>query len=466
MKRIISFNEGLNAKYDENVLPIKYASMAYGFDYSSGALKLNKVLKDSSILSSSVIEEIAEIDEIKRVYYFKKYDFDNDVSADKLIIIDGENSVHYINIYDNPQTLVSLGISFNEVPVGTSYRLNSEDVFIFASSQDDMTVWDGVNSPEVIVDAPKITSMAVHYERLFVTTAGDKSELWFSDDLDPTNWNISLADAGLIQMVDERGALRKVLSFNGYLYIFRDYGISRLSASGGQESFYLSHLFTSSGRIYPETIALCGDRVIFVASDGIYSFDGLNTTKILQGVYPILFGFDNSVACFYDGKYYLTCKASYNDNSSDEYGDRALLIYSVKDKTEMIIRGENILGLIAINSDNLSNLMILEMKNTPKLVEIADFDESDNASYTSFSGLFKHGLTDFNEPERYKTIRKVHLSSNKSASLKLFSEEDEITVNILSGTGTYPCILSGRKIGFAISCDSVGAIISDLAIEY
>ena len=109
-----------------------------------------------------------------------------------------------------------------------------------------MVVWDGVSDPYEVLDAPKISSMALHYERLFATVDGEKNSVWFSDDLDPTNWSMSLDEAGFIELIDERGALLKVVSFLDYIYIFREYGISRLTAYGDQTSFSVSNLFVSS----------------------------------------------------------------------------------------------------------------------------------------------------------------------------------------------------------------------------
>jgi len=460
MKQIISFSKGLNQGIDESVLPVDYASLMYGFECKSGALKLKYFMKDNSCFSASVLAEVNELEEIKRLFYFKKYDNVNNSNADKLIIIDGDLSVHYIELFDDNQSLVSLGITFNAVPEGVSYRLNGEDVFIFASESDSMVVWDGTNSPYSVLDAPKITSMALHNERLFVSSSENKNRLWFSDDLDPTNWNISMEDAGFIDMYDERGAIVKVLSFNGYLYIFRDYGISRLSASGGQEGFYLNHLFVSAGKIYEKTISLCGDRVIFAASDGIYSFDGLTTVKILNGVYPLLSGYDEGNSAFYNGKYYLTCKGDF-----DGVTDNVIFLYEVKDKKFVVLRGENVTSMTVINSGDFDSLVLNNAKTTPNLCEIADFSVSEEDKIV-FSGLWKHGLSDFGDPVHDKTIRAVHIVSNVNLVLKIFSEREETSINIVPGVYSYPCILSGRKFGFAISCDSLGAVVSDLVIMY
>ena len=72
-------------------------------------------------------------------------------------------------------------------------------------------------------NAPKITSMCVHYERIFATVQDNQNALWFCKEFDPTKWEIDGTGAGFIEMVDERGYLTKVISFLDYVYIFREY---------------------------------------------------------------------------------------------------------------------------------------------------------------------------------------------------------------------------------------------------
>ena len=110
--------------------------------------------------------------------------------------------------------------------------------------------------------------MCVHGERLFLTDSSNHNSLWFSDDFDPTNWNVSLSEAGFIDMIGEKGRLLKVISFGGYIYVFRSYGITRVTAYGNQKSFSVADLFVSSGKIRGESITVCGDCVLFFASDG------------------------------------------------------------------------------------------------------------------------------------------------------------------------------------------------------
>lgn len=204
---------------------------------------------------------------------------------------------------------------FEETPEALNYRLNGEDVMIFCSGKDKMRVYNGVDTPTVIDDAPALSSICVHGERLFATSPDTLNTLWFSDDLDPTNWNISLDEAGFVEMADENGALLKVLSFFNYVYVFRSYGITRFYATGEQSRFSLMHLFVSSDRIIGDTVCVCGDRILFLTQRGLFDFDGSGTVKILDRLSGLFEGEDNSQAraAYFGGKYFLACRLNFND---------------------------------------------------------------------------------------------------------------------------------------------------------
>jgi hypothetical protein len=40
-----------------------------------------------------------------------------------------------------------------------------------------------------IDNAPAFTGITMHFERMFATGGDENNTVWFSDDLDPTNWN-------------------------------------------------------------------------------------------------------------------------------------------------------------------------------------------------------------------------------------------------------------------------------------
>ena len=127
-------------------------------------------------------------------------------------------------------------VSLADAPESECYNFNGTDVIIFSKSGGGICIYDGVTAT-VVNDAPIITSMCVHNERLFVTTGGVDNALWFSDDFDPTNWNVSLTEAGFIDMNDFRGDMKRVVSFGDYLYVFRTFGITRITAYSDQRLF-------------------------------------------------------------------------------------------------------------------------------------------------------------------------------------------------------------------------------------
>lgn len=471
-KQIVSFASGIDGSKADNILPIKNAKMTYNFAFIDGSLVsgvgfkgLNCPFATQSALSNLTLS-LESMGCVGAIFYFRKYDFEAQKWTDKLILFDGEFNAFYIDILDENPTLNSLGFKFSSRPFGVNYRLNSEDVFILASEDDSMIVWDGKSEIEVVADAPHISSMAIHFERLFVTTAGDKSEMWFSDDLDPTNWNVSLDDAGFIQMVDERGSLRRVISFNNYVYVFRDFGISRLSASSSQENFFLSHLFVSSGKILEKSICVCGDRIIFLTTEGLYQFDGSSTTKILGNLSNILRGNQKTSACFLNGKYYLSCRVDFGDDnySDDDQKTNAILIMNVTTREYEIVRGISVVDMVALLSSEHSKIVIATNDPNLPIVEVADI-------YGYFANVplkkvWRSALTDLNYPNKLKTLRRFHLSLKGCAYLTIASEQESVTIKLQDGVNSYSLLISGKQFSFEFYSEDNNVQLSDLMLEF
>ncbi|HBP43817.1 MAG TPA: hypothetical protein DD621_04030, partial [Clostridiales bacterium] len=208
------------------------------------------------------------------------------------------------------------GINLTDIPNIVNYNLNGVDSILICSTQG-MYFWDQTkNTATKVGNAPKIKSMCLHYERLFATVDSDRNEIWFSDDLDPTNWNVSIEEAGFIKFNDDRGVVNKVVSFNDYVYVFREYGISRITAYAQQSEFNVAQLFVSSGKIYGNSVCVCGDKILMLTANGIYAFDGYNTTKINLNIDNLLDNTQNinCQSCYCNGKYYLACNLNFHDD--------------------------------------------------------------------------------------------------------------------------------------------------------
>ncbi len=412
---IPNFAAGLETRFDETVLNPTAAAELYNFDVSSGALT------DGWGLGT------ARLDGVKESWYYLRGD-------EKILMYRTADGVYALR----GGVTQKLPLTFTAPISAVNYRLYGEDVIILCSAADDMAVWNGTDAPYTVEGSPRVTSMALHYERLFVTVK-EGTAVYFSDDLDPTNWAMDLSAGGFIELADGLGRLNRIVSYLNYLYIFRDYGISRMVAYADQTEFSVSNLFVSSGRIYADTVAVCGDRVLFLADDGLYAFDGLSTVKILKGL-DGLFDGGKPTADYWAGAYRLSCRIRGNGVVGCESGDftnNGLIVYRPGDGVVSISRG----------------------------VDIAAFSEDECLSGGKLYRLEKNGLsatgplprrwrvpmTDCGKPGAVKQVRELSFESDGDVTVTVCSERGQV-VRTFSGPGVKHMRpqLSGRKIGLLI----------------
>lgn len=423
MKKLFinNFSGGIDKKTSPNLLGLNYSQNCYNFDFCEGSLK--GIYPFSAFIWGNLTKKEVEDKFLALengfqggcVFCYKRYDKDHEIWQEFLIIFDSLLNGFYLDLAKSDAEIEPLNLSFSSRPTALNYRLDGEDVLILTSPTDQMVVLRGVDNFEIVADAPKIKSMDIHYERLFATTSGDDTELWFSDDLDPTNWSESLEDAGFISMVDYRGALNKVVSFNDYLYVFRDDGISRVYASTvSQASFYVNHLFVSGGKIFDKTIQTCGDRIMFVTTDGFYRFDGSNAHRCLEGLFPFVTLKDSSTTEYLNGKYYLSCAIDGGDKCDCVLEiDPISLNYS-------IYKTDEIFDLKKIGSKEYEQLVLLTANPSSPLRVLDKLSQEFEcgASYES-------GLTTLNLSTPQKVVRKVKASVDGEVKLMLFNEKGE-----------------------------------------
>ncbi|HEY8419525.1 MAG TPA: hypothetical protein VIL03_03735 [Clostridia bacterium] len=463
------FLGGARRDIDANILPIKYAFNTYNFDISDGALRdgLGIEKLDKKYLNKQN-ELIYPEGEVLRAWQYYRYDFDNQRRDDKLIIYMSDGYLYFVGLFDETFEFQKIENSyFSSPPNFLNYRLNSEDVLIATSPDDEMLVFDGVGSYRV-PDAPKITSMSIHYERLFATSAGESNQIWFSKELDPVNWDINLESAGFIEMNDQRGALLEVMSFLDYVYVFREFGISRISAYADQTQFFVSHLFTSSGRIAKKTVALCGDRVIFLTSSGLYAFDGLQTHKILSEITDAITDIDSAHAVFYNGKYYLACKFDFRDGRKIhcETGDftlNAVIEYDIIKKSYVIYRGIDAASFCPLKIGS-QELLCLATKGGGFLSILAE-----GAKYyqDQLKKVWQSPYSDLGLANYKKVLKALYITSLTPCDIIVNADGREFRYKISGGQGITRITpkISFEKMSITFECEDSPSYITRPMLE-
>lgn len=344
--RIKNFTAGLDSRYDESVMGLGASPKTYNFVTTSGVLKPGYGL--------AAFDRFGPV-HLAAVWVFNRYDPELLMFDDRLMGLSHDGRVYECSAGGGTVRVIP-GFTLSAPPSVTNYRLYGEDVVIMCTENDGMYVYNGIAEPYKVEGAPFITSLCLHYERLFVTVGGERNAVWFSDDLDPTNFNLSLLSGGFVELIDERGQSGRVVSFNNYVYVFREYGISRLTAYADQSEFSLSNLYVGGGKICFPTVTVCGDRVLFLASDGLYAFDGYNTTRIVKALDGVRIEGDRAAAAYAGGKYYLAFRSQADGEPClDEcgaYTNNMLLCYDVGRGSVSLSRGMDIVSLTAFKPEN------------------------------------------------------------------------------------------------------------------
>ncbi len=458
---LFDFSKGVSGEIDGKIARPTVAEVSFNYSLASGALKDGVGVKNFEFfIGGQKIrpEFLPEILPLK-CYFYKRFDEDVQKSDDRLLIYASDKNFYECKLGESSGNFTLIkGLNFESAPSAVCYKLNGDDVIIL-SINSSFKIYDGSVVTEV-EGVPDITSMCIHNERLFVTTGGEQTELWFSDDFNPTDWYVSLDQAGFIDFQDGRGRLLKVLSFNNYLYVFRNYGISRISAYGDQTEFSATNLFLSSGRIYPGAIVDCGNRVIYLSEDGFYSFDGYSSQRILTDYDKFLESIDNSdaVGKFYNGSLYMSLKMKIDDRI-----EKVMLVYTPSKGSAYVTKGMKVTDIEVLYANDYSKLILLVDKSS----KIGEISEKSAVFNRTLKKAWKSHYSDFGIDKR-KSLAKISLYTKHDIELSVESETSKKTVKIQGSKNKQSVRLGvvGCSFSFSIKSQNIGDEVSKITLYF
>ena len=447
-----AFQSGMNTEIDEGILPYKYAKSCYNYCIENGALKDGIGFEELTLpVSNDDIKTERKIifeknQEVKELWVYKYFNQKENVPDYKLLYYITDGTIRWLPIVNTyPYTFGLASIIYSQgVPKAVNYRLDGLDYMIFSSATDGMWKYTSSKMAEKVENGPSIVSMCLHYERLFaIIENGERNRLSFSANLDPTNWNESLDEGGFIDMQDERGPLNTVVSFNDYVYVFRDFGVAKLSAYGDQSSFSVSQLFISSSKIYGKSVCVCGDQIIFLARDGLHTFNGSSTNKLSLGIESLLNNVTNENCCamYHNGKYYLACKLDFADDEKigcESYGDgyinNALIELDLKTGDISVTRGVDICSMIVI--DNGYFCKVVACFNGEHRFKIGQMTRDGKLFGIPLKKCWTTPKSNLSCPTKVKRIKEVLIKTKSACKIKITTEKKSKTYNISGSSKT------------------------------
>lgn len=294
------------------------------------------------------------------------------------------------------------------------------------------------------------TYLISHYGRIFAGSTDRK--LYFSDEIDPLNWDTGIDEGGYLGFDVNSGAIVGLESFNDYVYIFTEYTIYRLTAYAEQESFVMKKLDLDIGRIIPDSVAKCNGAIVFLTTRGLQQFDGYIARLITDDITSDTVDSRVISACGVGQRYYLSLEKTLYvyDNESATIAtlpigyDFAVASANNLDKA-LMYTNHNILG-------DMGSALYLYGSTTVR----------GNIARTI---CVETGEFDFGQYNERKVIKSISLREGIIGTICISVDGKQHYFNI-GGKNRLPIGLSGRVFAIKFECYPFNKTLPSPIVEY
>ena len=468
-KKIIEINRFDNFDKNSNNISVE---KFYNF-YPLAELKNSKGIECAKFyknLTNKTEKELdidyAGITKIEGLAYFKQYFSNEQYTTHRLVVYGNDKKVYINQMLDDTYDLFWIyNLTFESEPIVLAYKKDDLDSAILASKEK-MVIWTTGYSPYTIENVPIITSMCMNDGVLFCTILDPAFKIWYATDLEVENIGNISSYSGYISLEDDLGYARKILTFNEDVYVFRDYGISKISFVRNKGT--VSQVYRSNTKIYANTVSVCGNNILFMTKDGLYSFNGVKVTKTtVELLNALSVENEGAVASSLGEKYYLALHLDFNDDKKilveEECINNVLIIIDTCDFTYEIIRGVDIKSLLPVKTEVFEK-MLVTFNNGP----VNRIGQISNNSVYMDSNLPKFWSSDnlFGDmTNKMFTRLKVNADIGVKITLKYDNKQREF-ITKKQGINSFAFKICCKDIKMEISSSSSSAEVKNLALEY
>ena len=446
--------------YDETKvsrnLPCDYVDCVYNFKFKNGRL-VNPYGVSALEFDGEVIPPIPEGLGKCKLFLTTA---EKDGKLKSRLVLSHDGGVEYLTAGDNEWKHIEAQGTFG---IGVKYLYKDSDLLLL-SGESGLKALSGDKLVDIKSDM-RILDMCAHYERIYAVVEGVRNSLWFSDDFDPFNWNVSLDEGGYIEFDGSLGGVNAVRSFDNYLYVFCDFGIYRLTAYADQTQFNMKKVYASGGRIFANSITECGEYVAFASEDGIYLFDGYGVSRYSVKTNDLLQdGFKDVSACYAHHKYIL----SFTNDADCDYGifsrqrnNNVVMIFDLTDKSVDFMRGVSLFDLNTVGAYGEGKIIGLSA-DCPSPVQL---DDSGLYLGMPYQKYWQSGEIDFDRPATLKVVRGVEYSADSQYVLGIVAGGERREFIISPTENRQSIYVKSDKFVFYIRSDGVDENIRPPILE-
>lgn len=444
---------GIDAAKEEASMPLTYASYGYNIAMNNGVLTNSIGISTAKINEEYIPSSGIYGKKILKIFLFYRYDYELGERDDRLIALLSDKKVYQAKLTDDSFTLTDMNMESTNVTF-LNYHSSDKDCLLAFSDAGKMYIYDGT-TVSAVASAPKLNSACIHNDRVYGTMNIGNNRLYFSDELNPSNWNNAIGEGGYISFPDEGGKVMKVIAFKNNLYIFREYCIHRLSVYTDKTDYTMTKVFVTNNLIFDKTVAICNNEIVFLAADGFYKFDGFSCTKILREIDPIISEKTYSCACFFNNKYYLATALIRDEVTvGDESGNlknNGIIIVDFDLNLVEIFRGTDVKEFTPLNLD-YANKLLITFNHLLRCFVVGMVDESGALFGAPLAKKWRSPYTDLNYINKDKVLRRIYINCNSPAIIKVKLDK-EYSYNLYSAEKAQMIIINKKtdKIGLEIT---------------
>ncbi len=412
-------------------------------------------------LDNEVVVEYAG-SEILNIWNFAWFNETGNVIEYYLFYFNDEATLGYENMFWTRPIRLVRKTEYTSTPIGMSYRINGSDYMLFSAADGDVFVF-GAGYNTYLSDAPKLMSCCSHDDMLYALTATARPKLVYSDNKNLLEWKNNTTQH--IEFTDDRGNPSVVMSFNDYLYVFRDFGITRISTYASSGEFNINHMFQSSSYIYPGSIASDGENVYFLTTDGFYRFDGVNVKKLKLNCREVISDGRNLSAVCFESKYYLACRVDFGDQQKigcesyeNGYINNAIMVYNIENGSVDFLRGVDVKKIIALN--NPYKCKVVMCFNNQHIGRMGELVTDGNIFGEKPYSVWESPMSDFGMSNRVKKLEEFSCFATGKFNITIATEKEQrvFAVEPQQKQQTFRCGLAGEKFKVTIESNGNGSI--------
>lgn len=467
-KNIVFSIFGNNIVSNENDLLAKpnECKTCYNFSVTDGALKTGLGFRDLQVPASYDDLETCHnfdfseyFDEVDGIWLDRWYNPDIDRYNYNLLMIDSSYALWAVPLVDQYEGMVwSVSTKLSSYPTyQCQYRINNADCVFFFSNEG--VVHLGESAEGIYSNVPPLISCVVHYDKFFGITNTNRNTLIYTSNLNILEYTEEECSA--IEFLDNRGSFTKLVAFNDYVYLFREYGITKISIYTTKNDFSFTHLYTSSSKIYEKSICVCGDKVFFTTRDGLYTFNGNSVDKVAEQ-YDKYFKYLNNLKCSsacLNGKYYLATKCDFDDGETigceaETFVNNVLFEIDINSFELKVYRGIDIRKLLAVDNANFSKLCACFYNGYKQ--QVGELVSNGKTFTNSNKKVWKSFSTDLENRGKRKKIKEIVLNTLYDCTVEIISDE-ETKIYTFSGSAKEQRIsvsVYGKLFQFVFSTNS------------